>query len=89
MQDVYLVKYTLGSDWIVGRHTREQPGYRAHVIGGPLADYSQVQLAIEASSPDEVRALLRDDPWQQKDMLRVEDITKWLLLVDPRMNRCT
>jgi len=97
MQDVYLVTYTIGTDWVAGTPTKEQPGFRAHadylnaldknnrlVIGGPLADYSHVFLAIEASGADEVRAILRDDPWQQRDMLRIREVTQWVLLVDPR-----
>lgn len=89
--------YRLGNAWVPATNSPQQPGYRAHadylnevdkknrlIIGGPLADYSQIQLAIEAVSSEEVFALLENDPWLRQDMLQIDKVTKWILLVDPR-----
>ncbi len=96
-RDVYLVIYRVGKSWLPGTDSPEQPGYRAHadylnevdktnrlIIGGPIADFSQIQLALEAESAARVSALLADDPWLQQEMLHIEKVAKWTLLVDPR-----
>lgn len=87
----------MGNSWVAGIDSWEQRSYREHadylnnvhtnnriLIGGPLWDYSEIQIAIEATSACEVEAILADDPWLKQDMLRIERVTKWVLLIDPR-----
>src|SRR5262249_20346875 len=98
MHDVYFVTFRTGTAWVPNTESPQQPGFREHadflnevdrthrlLIGGPLADYSQIQIAMEARSADEARAILANDPWIRSDTTRIETITKWVLLIDPRV----
>jgi uncharacterized protein YciI len=97
MRNVFLVFFRTGSSWEPGIGSPQQAGFRAHadylnrvdernrlVAGGPLEDYSNILLALEGDSADEVRELLKSDPWLVQDKLRIERIMQWTLLVDPR-----
>jgi uncharacterized protein YciI len=97
MRNVYLVFFGTGSSWEPGIGSPEQAGFRAHadylneidkqnrlVIGGPLEDYSNILLALEADSADQVRDALKADPWIVQGKLLIERIMQWTLLVDPR-----
>jgi uncharacterized protein YciI len=97
MRNVYLVFFGTGSSWEPGKASLEQSAFRTHadylngidkrnrlVAGGPLEDYSNILLAVEADSADEVREVLKSDPWLVQDKLRIERIMQWTLLVDPR-----
>jgi len=53
------------------------------VLGGPLADDQRVVHAVEAASPDAVRATLACDPWSETH-LRVETIEPWTIRLDGR-----
>ena len=49
------------------------------IVGGPLEGTPQTLLIIRASTPDEIRARLAEDPWAKTDLLRVSRITPWQL----------
>lgn len=97
-RDVYLVTYRTGHAWVQGRGSKEQPAWGEHtdylnhveedgnrlLIGGPLEDYSEIHLAIEADSADQVRSLLANEPWIKRGTLEIVSVKQWLLLVDPR-----
>jgi hypothetical protein len=53
------------------------------VLGGPLADEFRIVHAIEAESPEAVRATLARDPWSETH-LRLESITRWTIRLDSR-----
>jgi uncharacterized protein len=49
------------------------------ILGGPLDGTSDVLLIVRASTPDEVRSRLAEDPWTGKDLLRLTRIAPWTL----------
>ena len=53
------------------------------VLGGPLADDGRVAHAVEAESPQAVRATLARDPWSQSH-LRIDTIEPWTVRLDAR-----
>jgi uncharacterized protein YciI len=58
------------------------------LMGGPLVDeraMPQGALAIVAAeNENEVRAKLKNDPWFQKGILKLESVKRWEIFVDNR-----
>jgi uncharacterized protein YciI len=76
---------------------REQEGWDEHarfmdglaesgfaVLVGPLEGDREVLWVVSASSEDEVRERLREDPWAQNGMLRPLSIEGWTIVLDAR-----
>ena len=74
----------------------EQSGWRAHaafmdglvddgfiVLGGVLGDEVRTAHAVEASSEDEVRGRLAQDPWSGSHLV-VDSIDPWTIRLDAR-----
>ena len=91
----FLVKRAHGTSWQPNRLRREQDGWNEHaafmdqlvadgfvVLGGPVGegDGDYALLVVEASSADDVRARLADDPWDE-DMLATESIEPWTIFL--------
>jgi uncharacterized protein YciI len=85
-----------GPQWKAGKPLEEQSLWEAHadfmddladagfiVLGGPLSDEHRVVHAIEADSPEHIRATLGRDPWSESH-LRVESIEPWTIRLDGR-----
>jgi hypothetical protein len=85
-----------GPQWQAGKPLEEQTLWDAHavymdelvdsgfiVLGGPLSDEHRVAHAIEADSPEHIRATLARDPWSDSH-LRVESIEPWTIRLDGR-----
>ena len=49
------------------------------ILGGPLEATSDTLLIVRATSPDEIRSRLAEDPWTTKDLLRITRIAPWTL----------
>lgn len=49
------------------------------ILGGPLEGTSDVLLVVRATTPDEVRSRLAEDPWAGQDLLRVTRVAPWTL----------
>ena len=49
------------------------------ILGGPLEGTPDVLLVVSATTPDEVRARLAEDPWAVADLLRVSRVAPWTL----------
>jgi len=47
-------------------------------LGGPLGEEERFLLIVWADSPDEIRAMLDDDPWCD-DRLVIGSIDRWTL----------
>jgi hypothetical protein len=88
-----------GPEWQPGKQLEEQSGWDEHatfmdalvddgfvVLGGPLYDEQRVVHAIEAESPDAVRARLEEDPWHETH-LRIDAIEPWTIRLDGRTRR--
>ena len=53
------------------------------VLGGPLEDEIRTAHAVEAESPEDIRAVFALDPWSETH-LRVESIDEWEIRLDGR-----
>ena len=94
---VYLVELSQsGPQWQPSKPMEEQSLWDAHarfmdelvdsgfiVLGGPLGSEGRVIHAIEADSPDHIRATLARDPWSESH-LRLESIDPWTIRLDGR-----
>ncbi len=85
-----------GPDWDPARPMEEQTDWAAHaafmdqlvddgfiVLGGPLEDEIRVVHAVEAASPEEIRATLARDPWSGSHLV-VDAIESWTIRLDGR-----
>ena len=85
-----------GPEWDASKALEEQSGWPAHaafmdglveqgflVLGGPLADEHRTAHAIEAESPEAIRATLARDPWSETH-LEIDSIDPWTIRLDGR-----
>jgi hypothetical protein len=86
-----------GPDWDRSKPLEEQSGWDDHaafmdalvddgfiVLGGPLDDEYRVAHAVEADSPEAIRATLADDPWSESHLV-IESIEAWTIRLDGRL----
>jgi len=92
MQKPFAVIRTRGPAWQDSRPLEGQADWAGHasfmnalaregfvILGGPLEGTSDVLLIVRATTPDEVRSRLAEDPWASKDLLRVSRVAPWTL----------
>jgi hypothetical protein len=92
MKKHFMVIRTRGPAWQESRPLEGQDDWGAHasfmnalategfvILGGPLEGTSDVLLVFQATTPDEVRSRLAEDPWTLKDLLRITRIAPWTL----------
>jgi uncharacterized protein len=93
----FLVTEGRGRSWDGSRARREQDDWDAHaafmdglvdegfvVLGGPVGDGARVLLVVESESVGHVEARLAEDPWMPMEVLQVEAIEPWEILLDGR-----
>jgi uncharacterized protein len=58
------------------------------LMGGPLVDKRGMPhgalLIVSAEDENEVREKLRNDPWFERGILKLERITRWEIFIDNR-----
>lgn len=92
MPQHFMVIRTRGPGWKDSRPLEGQDDWAGHasfmnalakegfvILGGPLEGASDVLLIVKATSPDEIRSRLAEDPWTIRDLLRVIRIAPWTL----------
>lgn len=92
--DTFVVIRSRGPAWQPDVPMREQPAWDAHavfmnglasegvvVLGGPLGDGERTLLIVEAASESAVRQRLQSDPWTGMNLLRIDSITRWQILL--------
>ena len=92
MPQLFAVIRTRGPAWEDSRPLENQADWAPHasfmsslakegfvILGGPLEGTSDVLLVVRATTPDEVRSRLAEDPWAGKDLLRITRIAPWTL----------
>ena len=85
-----------GPEYDLSRPLEEQSRWEEHaafmdalvdqgfvVLGGPLEDEYRVAHAIEAESPEAIRATLANDPWSGSHLV-IESIDVWTIRLDGR-----
>jgi YCII-related domain-containing protein len=92
MQQLFAVIRAHGPAWQDSRPLESQADWAGHasfmnalanegcvILGGPLEGTSEVLLVMRATTSDEVRSRLAEDPWARKDLLRITRVAPWTL----------
>ena len=51
------------------------------VLGGPLGDATRFLFLVQADGEEDIRERLAADPWVPMDLLRIESIEPWEVLL--------
>jgi Uncharacterized protein conserved in bacteria len=54
------------------------------LMGGPLVDDGGSLLIVSAEDENEVREKLKNDPWANQGILKLESIKRWQIFIDAR-----
>ncbi len=58
------------------------------LMGGPLVDENGIPhgalIIVNAENENEVREKLKNDPWFQKGILKLESVKRWEIFIDQR-----
>lgn len=52
------------------------------LMGGPLVDEGGSLLILNAEDENEVREKLKNDPWTEHGILKLESIKRWEIFID-------
>jgi uncharacterized protein YciI len=55
-----------------------------NLMGGPLADEGGALLIVNAEDEEQVREKLKNDPWFEHGILRLESVKRWQIFIDQR-----
>ena len=53
-------------------------------MGGPLVDEGGALLIVNAEDENKVREKLKNDPWREHSILKLENIKRWQIFIDAR-----
>src|SRR5215468_7109061 len=97
MKNVFLAISTAGPNRDFSKGTREQLFWNEHakfidhlvdagfiLMGGPLVDEGGSLLILNAEDENEVLEKLKDDPWTEHGILKLESVKHWEIFVDQR-----
>ena len=97
MKNTFLAFSSAGPNRDFSKDTREQPLWDEHaafidqlvedgfvLMGGPLIDEGGSLLILDASNENQVRDKLKNDPWMQHGILKLESIRRWQIFIDVR-----
>ena len=97
MKNTFVVISSAGPNRDRSKGTREQPFWDEHaafidqlvaegfiLMGGPLVDEGGSLLIVNAEDENEVREKLKNDPWRDQGILKLESIKRWQIFIDAR-----
>ena len=97
MKNTFLAFSSAGPNRDFSKDTRQQPFWDEHaafidqlvddgfiLMGGPLVDEGGSLLIINAENESEVKETLKNDPWMQHGILKLESVKRWQIFVDVR-----
>ena len=97
MKKAIVVFMRRSSQWDPDKPVRQQAYWDEHalfmdalfeadkvILAGPFADESGSMVILSAESVEAARAMLRDDPWAQHDILVAGDVKEWAIFLDVR-----
>ena len=97
MKNTFIAISSAGPNRDSSKGTREQPFWDEHaafidqlvdegfiLMGGPLVDEGGSLLIVTAKDEDEVREKLKNDPWFEKGILKLESVRPWQISIDVR-----
>jgi uncharacterized protein YciI len=97
MKNTFVAISSAGPNRDPSKGTREQPFWDEHaefidrlvaegfiLMGGPLVDEGGSLLIVSAENENEVREKLKNDPWRDQGILKLESIKRWQIFIDER-----
>ncbi len=97
MKNTFVVISSAGPNRDRSKGTREQPFWDEHAafmdqlvaarfvfMGGPLVDEHGAMLIVNADDENEVREKLKNDPWIEHGVLKLESVKRWQIFIDER-----
>jgi uncharacterized protein YciI len=97
MKNVFLAISSAGPNRDFSKGAREQLFWNEHakfidqlvdagfiLMGGPLVDEGGSLLILNAEDENEVREKLKNDPWTEHGILKLEGVRRWEIFVDQR-----
>jgi uncharacterized protein len=97
MKNLFVAISSAGPNRDPSKGTREQPFWDEHakfidqlvedgaiLMGGPFVDEGGAMLIFNAGGENEVRSKLKDDPWAEHGILRLESVKRWEIFIDQR-----
>jgi uncharacterized protein YciI len=97
MKHTFVVISSAGPNRDRSKRTRQQPLWDMHAafidqlvaegfiwMGGPLVDEGGAMLIVNANDEDEVRKKLKDDPWYEQGILKLESVKRWEIFIDAK-----
>jgi len=97
MKNIFLALSSAGTNRDFSKGTREQLFWDEHakfidklvddgfiLMGGPLVDEGGSLLIINAEDENEVREKLKNDPWANHGILKLESVKRWEIFIDNR-----
>ena len=97
MKNTFVVISSAGPNRDLSKGTREQPFWDEHaefidrlaresfiLMGGPLVDDGGSLLIVNAEDENEVREKLKNDPWRDQGILKLESVKRWQIFIDKR-----
>ena len=100
MKNTFVTISSAGPNRDPSKGTREQPFWDEHaafidrlvdegfiLMGGPLVDEDGCRMApliVNAEDENEVREKLKNDPWFEHGVLKLESVKRWQIFIDVR-----
>jgi uncharacterized protein YciI len=97
MKNTFVVISSAGPNRDPSKSTRQQPLWDEHaafidqlvaegfiLMGGPFVDEGGSMLIVTADDEGEVRKKLKNDPWMEHGILRLESVKRWQIFIDVR-----
>jgi uncharacterized protein YciI len=97
MKNLFVAISAAGPNRDFAKGTREQPFWNEHakfidqlvddgfiLMGGPLVDEGGSLLIFNAEDENEVRRKLKNDPWTERGILKLESVKRWEIFIDQR-----
>ena len=97
MKKTFLAISSAGPNRDFSKATREQAFWDEHakfidqlvedgliLMGGPLVDEGGSLLIFSAEDENEVREKLKNDPWAEHGILKLESVKRWQIFIDVR-----
>ena len=97
MKNTFVAISSAGANRDLSKGTRQQPLWDEHAafidklvadgfiwMGGPLVDEGGSLLIFHAEDENEVREKLKNDPWSEHGILKLESVKRWQIFIDER-----
>ncbi|MGI8856736.1 MAG: YciI family protein [Thermomicrobiales bacterium] len=97
MQNTFIAISAAGPNRDLSKGSREQRLWNEHAVfidrlvdegfilmGGPFVDDGGAMLIVKAEDENEVREKIKDDPWYEHGMLKLESVKRWEIFIDER-----